>query len=359
MSTTWQPDRYAALADAFGGLVRADRADTVLVHAEATVALEAVATSLAAPGTTALNLVSSPYGTLFGDWLAHGGTTVIPVTAADGRAIDVAEVRSALRAEPGIGVLAVVHAEVITGVVNPIDEIVALAREHGAIVVTDAVAAVGGLALNPDVDITVLSPQKALGGLPGLAAVTVSPAGWAALAKRADPRAPESVLSLTGLRRRWLDTGRVTIPGIPSTLDLSAAEETLEAVAREGVDARIARHVLARDAVRAGIRASGLRLWVAEDAQANSLATTVAVPPGIPAERLAARAGSLGAPWTEGIGRTHGKLLRLDHYGARARFDAVLAGVLALARAAGELGVATDPGAAAAAAAAAWAAGVL
>ncbi len=35
-------------------------------------ALEAVATSIATPAISALNIVTSPYGKLFGDWLRRG-----------------------------------------------------------------------------------------------------------------------------------------------------------------------------------------------------------------------------------------------------------------------------------------------
>ena len=70
MTEVWNPlygapvypaKRYATLAHRIGAALKTDN-DVLLVQAEAVVALEAVATSLARPGLSALNIVTSPYG---------------------------------------------------------------------------------------------------------------------------------------------------------------------------------------------------------------------------------------------------------------------------------------------------------
>ena len=55
----------------------------------------------------------------------------------------------------------------------------------------------------------------------------------------------------------------------------------LERLAAEGLDQTVRRHGLARDATRAGLRALGLELHVADDRQAASVATVVATPSGV------------------------------------------------------------------------------
>jgi hypothetical protein len=62
----------------------ATRSDLIFIPAEAILALEAVASSIARPNVTALNLVSSPYGAYFGTRLRRAGATVHDVVAAGG-----------------------------------------------------------------------------------------------------------------------------------------------------------------------------------------------------------------------------------------------------------------------------------
>jgi aspartate aminotransferase-like enzyme len=55
-----------------------------------------------------------------------------------GRACDPAQVGRALSAEHA-DIVAVVHGETSTGVVNPIEEIIPIARKHDALTIVDAV----------------------------------------------------------------------------------------------------------------------------------------------------------------------------------------------------------------------------
>lgn len=111
-------DRYAALADRLAALMSTNN-DVLLVQAEAVLALEAAATSLARPGLRALNIVTSPYGEWFGGWLERGGATVRNLTTAPAKPISLHEVERALDEGPGFDLLAIVHAESASGILNP------------------------------------------------------------------------------------------------------------------------------------------------------------------------------------------------------------------------------------------------
>ena len=209
-------DGYASLADRLQRLLGTTH-DVVFVQAEAILALEAAATSLARPGLIALNIVTSPYGGYFGHWLRLGGAKVHDVAAAGGQPITVAAVAQALAALPQVDLVAMVHAETSSGILNPLPEIAALARAHGALLVVDAVASFCGHALDVDglgIDVCVTGPQKALGGPAGLSMVTVSAAAWEAMSEAGTPS--PSNLSLPDIKRNWLDSGRGAVPGMPS-----------------------------------------------------------------------------------------------------------------------------------------------
>ena len=194
---------YAKLADRLAALMGA-RGDVVIVQGEAIVALEAAAASLARPGLSALNVVTSPYGLLFGDWLRRGGATVTEVLAEPGMPVTADTVARALDAAPAIGLVAIVHAETSSGIVNPLHEIATLVKARGALLVVDAVASFAGHALDVDrlgIDVCVIGPQKALEGPAGLSAASVSPAAWAAMDARRGP----STLNLLDLKTHWID----------------------------------------------------------------------------------------------------------------------------------------------------------
>ena len=228
-------DRYAPLADRLQ-LLLATRADIVFVQAEAILALEAAAVSLARPGLVALNIVTSPYGGYFGAWLRRGGAIVHELTAEAGRPIAIDAVNDILTALPQLDLVAIVHAETSSGILNPLPEIAALARSHYALLVVDAVASFGGHALDVGalgIDICVIGPQKAIGGPAGLSPVAISPRAWAAMAKI--PNIVPSSLALLDLKTSWLDRGRGALPGMPSALEFWALEAALDRLETEGL----------------------------------------------------------------------------------------------------------------------------
>lgn len=332
---------YARLADRLGALLQT-RNDVLLIQGEAILALEAVATSVASPGIRALNIVTSPYGALFGAWLRGGGAKVDDLAADPARPIKADAVAAALDAAPNINLVALVHAESASGILNPLPEIAGLAKAHGAAIVVDAVASLGGHELAVDalgIDIAVAGPQKSLAGSSGLSAISVSAGAWALMDR---PDAPaRSALSLLDLKRDWLDAGRGVLPGMPSALEFHALEAALDRIEAEGLSMVIARHAQAGAATREAVRALGLSTGV-EDEAASDLVTGVALPRGINVKSVLDHAASADGDLSSGVGPGAEKLLRLNHTGQRARYEPVLANVVALGEALRTLGFAAD-----------------
>ncbi|MDB5529592.1 MAG: alanine--glyoxylate aminotransferase family protein [Devosia sp.] len=336
---------YADIVDRLAVLLGTSN-DVLLVQGEAIVALEAAATSLGQPGLTAINIVTSPYGHMFGSWLRRAGTTVVDVIAEPGLPVTVDAVRSALDANPDARLLALVHAESASGILNALEQIAALARERGILTVIDAVASVGGHALDTDalgLDVVVIGAQKSLGGSPGLSAISISPAAWSLAGHAAAPTG--SILSLLDHRRLWLDTGRGALPGMPSALEFWALRAALERVETEGLPALIARHVRAADATRSSLAALGLTPWVAPD-HASNLVTAARLPDHLAASQVLAATGH-SSGLSVGVGSIAERLVRLNHTGGNASFEQVLANVVALGGALASLGEQVDIGAAA------------
>ncbi|NDK33675.1 aminotransferase class V-fold PLP-dependent enzyme [Rhodovulum sulfidophilum] len=311
---------FAPLADAIGRLI-GTRNDVLLVQGEAMVALEAVASSIGAPGRKVLNIATSPYGQWFGAWLRRAGAEVTEIAGrAPGRPVAAAAVAEAL-ATDRFDLVALVHAESATGILNPLAEIADLTRAHGALLAVDAVASLGGHPLALDalgVDIAVMGPQKALGGPAGTSAIAVSPAAWERIAP---PGAAPSILSLGDLRAHWLETGRGALPGTPSALEFHALAQTLARVEAEGPEAIRTRHARAAAAARAGARALTGTEWV-PPAEASALVTALALPEGLSAAGVLAHVA--GDTLTAGTGAAGARVIRLNHTGPRARLENVL-----------------------------------
>jgi aspartate aminotransferase-like enzyme len=346
---------YARIADRIARLLGTTN-DVLIVQAEAIVALEAAATSLARPGLVALNVVTSPYGGWFGEWLRRGGAEVRDVIAEPGRPVTVAAVAEALEAMDAVGLVALVHAESATGILNPLPGIAALAKARGALLLVDAVASAGGHALDVDrlgIDICVTGLQKSFGGSSGLAFASVSRPAWDRIGTRPAGAAP-SALSFADLKRLWLDSGRGVLPGMPSALEFFAAEAALDRFEAEGLIAAIERHARAAAASRAGIAAMGLGRWVAPEAASN-LVTAAPTPQGVAASQVVEAASGFAAGLSAGVGPVGERLVRLNHTGPRANAGTVLTSLVALAEGLKALGQPADLPAALAAARAVYA----
>lgn len=347
------PERFGLLADRLGRVLQT-RNDILLFQTEAVVALEAVTMSLARPGLKAINIVTSPFGAWFGGWLRRGGAEVVTLAAEPARPIDAETVIAAFDAHPDTKVVIFCHAESANGVLNPLGEIAAAARARGIVTVVDAVASVGGHALDVDalgVDVAVIGPQKSLAGPAGVSAVSVSPAAWRLITAEGGQR--ESTLSLLD-RKAWLDAGRGVLPGTSAALEFFALEAALDRFEAEGLDAVLARHAQAASAAHDGLIALGAAPW-ATPGRASHLVTTARLPEGVDVDTFLTAAAHLDTDMSPGVGPGAESLVRLNHTGQRARFEAVLGNVTAYGIALRKLGFKADIAAGAAAVAAHYA----
>jgi aspartate aminotransferase-like enzyme len=351
--------RFAAIERRVAGLLATEQ-DVVIMQGEALLPLEGCIRGGARPGSTALNVVTGPYGQTFGNWLRDCGADVVDLSVPFHAAVTAEQVERALAEHPETDFVSLVHAEAATGNTNPVGEIGEVVRSHGALFMVDAVASVGAEPLLPEVwgvDLCVVGAQKAMGGPAGVSAVSVSERAWERMA--ANPQAPRrSYLSLLDWKARWIDGGRRALPHAPAQLEMLALEACLERIEADGLDTVTARHATAAAATRAGATAlgGGLEPYVHDARAAAPVATTLRAPAGVDAAALVDRALSAdpSVPLIAGGGALSREMIRVNHYGTDATRDAVLSSLAALGTALAGMGRKTDPDAARAAVAETW-----
>ncbi|MEU5190794.1 aminotransferase class V-fold PLP-dependent enzyme [Streptomyces klenkii] len=350
---------FARIEDKIASLMRT-RETVVTMQGEALLPLEAAIRSAVRPGSTALNIITGPYGETFGGWLRSCGAEVITISAPFSGAVGAEQVAEALRAHPEIDFVSLVHAEAATGNTNPVAAIGEAVRAHGALLMLDAVASVGAEPLLTDewgVDLCVIGGQKAMAGPAGVSVVSVSARAWERIA--ANEQAPRrSYLSLLDWKERWIDGGRTALPHAPAQLEMLALEQAADRIEADGLEAVMARHRAAAAAMRAGVRAlGGLSPYVVRDEDAAPVATTLRAPDGKDARDVvaAALAADASVPVQAAAGPLAKEMIRVNHYGLDADREVVLASLAALGEGLRALGVpVADAAAASAAAGEAW-----
>lgn len=174
----------------------------VILQGEPVLGLEAAALSLVAPGDVVLNLASGVYGAGYSQWLSRNAKVVNEVRTAFDAVIDPEHVRQALLEHPETAVVAVCHHDTPSGTLNPLAEIGRVVREHGALLVVDAVSSWAGMEVDMagwGIDLLVTGPNKCLGCPPGLTLLGISRRAWEKM--RTNPVSPRgSFLSILDWR---------------------------------------------------------------------------------------------------------------------------------------------------------------
>jgi alanine-glyoxylate transaminase/serine-glyoxylate transaminase/serine-pyruvate transaminase len=231
------------------------------------------------PGDRALICISGVFGMRMREVASRCGAEVDVVETAWGTAITEEAVAEAL-SKKAYKVVAIVHAETSTGVLQPLEEISKLVHEHGALFLVDAVTSLGGVELDIDalgVDLCYSGTQKCLGCPPGLSPVTFSPRAMENLVARSKP-VQSWYLDLSLISQYWGES-RVYHHTAPISMNY-ALREALLLVAEEGLQARWDRHVRNQQALVRGLQALDLSLVVDAEIRLPPL-TTVRIPEGI------------------------------------------------------------------------------
>src|SRR5215510_795897 len=296
--------------------------------------LEAALTSLIEPGDRVVVAECGRFGLLLIEIAERCGAEVVPVRSEWGRLIDLDAIEAALKTAR-TKLVAVVHGETSTGILQPLADVARLAHDHEALLVADCVVTLGGCEVavdHWDVDVATAGTQKCLSCPSGLAPVTYNARAEAAIRGRRSK-----------VRSNYLDLGQLADYWSPARFNHHTAptamvyglREALRAVREEGLEARFARHRLHGDALRAGLDALGLTLFGKEPrAHRLPFLTPIVVPDGVDELRVRRRLiDDFGIEIGAAFGPLQGKIWRIGTMGYAAQRQHILLCLAALASA--------------------------
>lgn len=303
-----------------------ENALTLPLSATGSAGMEACLCNLLEPGDDIVIGVAGVFGMRMGEVASRIGARVTLIEAEWGSALDPGAMQAAIaRVKPRV--VAFVHAETSTGVLQPVAPIADAARDAGAFVVLDCVTSLGGLDLQIDawgIDAVYSGTQKCLSCPPGLSPVSFSERAVKCIRERATP--VQSWYLDVSLLAGYYGGERVYHHTAPISA-IFGLVEGLRIVEEEGLPAREARHREAQRVLVQRLATLGFEPLVDEAVRLPPL-TTLRLPPAVKeADEAGIRRRLLEEHGIEvggGLGKLAGQVWRVGLMGENARPESVV-----------------------------------
>jgi alanine-glyoxylate transaminase/serine-glyoxylate transaminase/serine-pyruvate transaminase len=304
-----------------------ENALTFAVSAPGSAGMETCFVNLVEPGDKVIVCRNGVFGgRMIENANRYGANTVI-VEDEWGKPVDPQKLEDALKANPDTKVVAFVQAETSTGAESDTKTLTEIAHRHGALVIVDAVTAVGGTPVKVDgwgVDAIYSGSQKCLSCVPGLSPVSFNERAIAKLKSRKTP-VPSWFLDLNLVLSYWnAEGGKRTYHHTAPVNSLYALHESLLLLQEEGLEAAWARHRAQHAKLAEGLAKLGLDFVVPEGSRLPQL-NAVKVPAGVDEAALRARLlNEYNLEIGAGLGPLAGKVWRIGLMGYTCRSENVL-----------------------------------
>lgn len=264
------------------------------------------------PSTGVLATVCGAFSERWADVFERNGKTVSVLRVDEGKAIKPELVADAIRAHPEpYDAIAIVHNETSTGVMNPLEDMVAVIKglSPDTLILVDAVSSLGGVKIDftgLGLDVVLTSSQKCFGLPPGLA--------FAAVSDRAMDRA--KTIKNRGYYFDFVELEQFlkknNTPATPAISLMYALDQQLNDMLDEGLEPRFARHKRLAHLTHNWARSAGFKLF--PEAGYESLTVScIANTRGIDVSALNKHLASRHLHLSDGYGSLKGKTFRIAH----------------------------------------------
>lgn len=287
---------------------------TIPISGTGSAGMETALCNMIEPDDEVIVCVSGLFGERMCDIVQRCGGILRRIDAEWGSIIEPEQLREVMKHHRA-KLVAIVHAETSTGVLQPLDEISRIAHEHGSLLLVDLVTSVGGHPVDVDrigIDICYGASQKCLSCPPGLAPITLNDRARDLLHNRRS-KVQSWYLDLTMVERYW-GKDRTYHHTAPITMNY-ALREALRLVFEETLEACFKRHQRNHKALVAGLEAMGLEMLVRREHRLWTL-NAVRIPSSISDTRVRGRLLSeFGIEIGAGLGRLKGHIWRIGLMG--------------------------------------------
>lgn len=312
------PD-FVQIMDEIKGMVKAtfqtQNELSFVVSAPGSAGMETCLVNLLEPGDEALICIHGVFGNRMADIVERCGAKAIKIESPWGKPIDPADVEEALKTcNPKL--VAIVHAETSTGVLQPLDEISRLVHDAGSLLMVDAVTSYCGTDLKVDewgIDAIYSGTQKCLSAPPGLSPVSFSPRAVEAMDQR-KTKVQSWFLDLSMVRNYWAGAKRAYHHTAPVS-SMYALREAYRLVLEEGLENRFARHRQNHLLLKNGLEELGFSFLVEEGFRLPML-NAVKLPEGMDEAKMRSRLlHEYNIEVGAGLGAFAGKIWRIGLMG--------------------------------------------
>ena len=295
--------------------------DVLILAASGTGAMEGSIVNLYSPGDEVIVVNGGKFGERWGKIAEAYGLKAHWLNVEWGKAVNPAEVKKLLDANPNVKGVLVQASETSTTAAHPVKELAALTKDKNCLLIVDGITAVGVFDLPMDlwgIDVLVSGSQKAFMLPPGLAFASLSAKAWKF---QETAKCPRFYFDFKKERKNLKDNTTAYTPPVSLIIGL---REALKMIKEEGLPNVFARHDRLARATRAAAQALGLKL-LAPDAPSNA-ATGVFVPEGVEGGKLVKYLrDTMGITMAGGQDHLKGKILRIAHLGYVDTFDIIIA----------------------------------
>jgi len=238
---------------------------TFPISAPGSVGMESCFVNLVEPGDKVIVCINGVFGGRMVENVKRCGGIPIVIQDAWGTPVDPNKVTDAFKANPGVKVLAFVHAETSTGVQSDAKTLAEIAHKHDALTIVDAVTSLAGTPLLVDewaLDAVYSGSQKCLSCTPGLSPVSFSARMVDAVKARKAP-GQSWFMDLSLVLGYWTAAKRTYHHTAPIN-SLYGLHEALVMLQEEGLENSWARHHANHLKLKSGLEKMGIEFLVAE-----------------------------------------------------------------------------------------------
>ena len=240
------------------------------VSGPASAAMEMAITNLLWPGRSILALSMGTFSGRMAEMAEGVGADVTVIESAGIQPVRVEEVQEAF-SKKHFDVITMAQGETSCGVeMKCLPEVARIAKEHGALVVVDAVCTLTTMPLQMDewgVDVAIAGGQKGLSSIPGVSLIAFSQDAWKKIKSR-KVRQPHWCLDALRAQTFWGSQQYHYTAPVPGIL---ALHEALRQICEETLPMRFERHRVSSIALQTGIETMGLKLFVPIKDRLNSV----------------------------------------------------------------------------------------